>query len=110
MNARQDKRYTTHLWRKRRITALNHARRTCWVNGCPEPGNVADHINPVYPGMPDHEFYALSNLRASCKRHNTARGVAARLDRETRDGVAAPQRGNALVARGSFFRRRSAND
>ena len=48
-----------------------------------ELGNVADRISAVYDGMPDAEFDFEANLRASCRRHNTARGVAARLERET---------------------------
>jgi hypothetical protein len=56
---------------------------------CPEPASVADHIIPVHPGMADDLFFGLGNLRAACKRHNTARGVAARLERETR-GNAGP--------------------
>jgi hypothetical protein len=44
---------------------------------------MADHIISVYPGMPDALFFGLSNLRAACRFHNSARGVAARLERET---------------------------
>jgi hypothetical protein len=43
--------------------------RDLWVCrvavGCPDPGNVCDHINPVHPGMTDAEFYDERNLRAS---------------------------------------------
>jgi hypothetical protein len=42
---------------------------------------VADHIIPVDPEMPDWLFFDPNNLRGSCKRHNTARGVAAGLER-----------------------------
>jgi hypothetical protein len=37
----------------------------------------------VSPDMPDGLFYSAANLRAACRRHNIARGVAARLERET---------------------------
>jgi 5-methylcytosine-specific restriction endonuclease McrA len=53
-------------------------------SACPTPATVADHVVEVYPGMPDALFYDPTNLRASCSRHNTARGIAARLERETR--------------------------
>jgi hypothetical protein len=35
---------------------------------------VPDHIIPVYPGMPDSEFFSEANARASCAKHNRARG------------------------------------
>jgi hypothetical protein len=44
--------------------------------------DVADHISPVYPGMPDSEFFSERNLRASCRPHNIARGFAAGLERD----------------------------
>src|SRR5688572_9330192 len=88
-----DRRYKTSRWKKLRLVVLLRDAYTCWVANCPVSANVADHIDPVYDGMPDALFYDLSNLRASCKRHNTARGVAARLERETASGVApAPRR------------------
>jgi hypothetical protein len=61
----------------------------CWVSGCERPGIIADHITPVYPGMGDGEFYDPANLRASCRYHNTARGVAASLERDVARVVAA---------------------
>lgn len=75
--------YNTKRWQTLRLAVLRRDLYRCWVAGCQVMANVADHINPVYPGMPDAEFYDPANLRASCKRHNTARGVAARLERET---------------------------
>jgi hypothetical protein len=39
-------------------------------------GNVADHIRPVYLGMPNTVFYDRSNLRPSCRRHNLFKGHA----------------------------------
>jgi hypothetical protein len=53
---------------------------------------VADHIVEVHEGMPDWQFFDPTNLRASCRRHNWARGVAARLERETA-GIEEPRRG-----------------
>jgi 5-methylcytosine-specific restriction endonuclease McrA len=50
------------------------------VEGCAEAATVADHIVPVYPGMPDSLFYSPQNLRAACRRHNIARGFAVQLD------------------------------
>ena len=41
---------------------------------CPHIARVVDHIRPVYPGMPDAEFYDRRNLRAACVPHNVARG------------------------------------
>jgi 5-methylcytosine-specific restriction endonuclease McrA len=60
--------------------------------------SVCDHIIPVSPEMPDSLFLDPANLRASCKRHNTARGVAARLEREL-SGVDERPRRNPLVVR-----------
>src|SRR5688500_16729080 len=88
-----DPRSKTARWKKQRLVVFARDMHRCWVVDCPNPGNVCDHIDPVYRGMPDSEFYGLHNLRGSCKRHNTARGVAARLERETAGGVVpAPRR------------------
>lgn len=83
-----DRRYSTKRWRDTRLRVLHRDAYRCWVQGCPVMANVADHIAPSSLAMPDFEFYSMANLRASCKRHNTARGVAARLDREMREGMA----------------------
>lgn len=70
-------------WRAVRKRVLERDLWRCQVvPGCREDANTCDHVIPVYSGMPDVEFYDESKLRASCKRHNTARGVAARLQRE----------------------------
>ena len=82
----EKRRYGTQRWRRLRLRVLNRDGWRCYVGSCMALGNVADHIAPVYDGMPDWEFYDESNLRASCKRHNTARGVAARLEREVGGG------------------------
>ena len=62
-------------------------RRDGWrcrvVPDCPKRATIADHIEPVYPGMPDSLFFDERNLRGACRFHNYARGVAARLERET---------------------------
>lgn len=81
-DTRRDPRYSGAKWRKVRLAVLRRDLYRCWVVNCEVAGNVADHINPVYLGMPDSEFFDPQNLRASCKRHNTARGVAARLERD----------------------------
>ena len=77
-----DRRYSTHRWTE---LALRIRRRdgTCFVAGCMRAAEVADHIVPVYEGMPDSEFYDPRNLRGACKQHNLDRGrmaaAAARL-------------------------------
>ena len=65
------------LWR--RVRALVIARdRVCQVEGCGQgPGDrsnplTADHIVPVKAGG---ALYALSNLQAMCRRHNSAKGA-----------------------------------
>jgi len=85
-DARRDPRYSSRRWQKLRRQILARDLFRCQVaEGCDTPANIADHINPVYVGMPDAEFYDPANLRASCRRHNWARGVAARLEREAGD-------------------------
>lgn len=80
-----DNRYRNRRWKALRLAVLMRDLYRCQVAPqCPVPASVADHIDPVYEGMPDSEFYDPANLRASCKRHNTARGVAARLQRDMR--------------------------
>ena len=107
----KDPRYFGPRWRRVRLVVLARDNYTCWVNGCPQYANVCDHILPVYPAMPDSEFFALSNLRASCKRHNTARGVAARLERETAEGIApAPSPYVFGARRGPFLGGAAANN
>ena len=73
-----DKRYNSRRWRER--TRPRVLRRDLWrcqiVEGCRELGDHVDHINPVYPGMTDAEFYDINNLRAACRLHNLARYYA----------------------------------
>src|SRR5215210_2683582 len=78
-----DKRYGSQRWKRIRRNVLVRDCWACWAPGCPVSATIADHIVEVYDGMPDSLFFDLSNLRASCRRHNWARGVAARLERET---------------------------
>src|SRR5690349_13830625 len=81
-----DSRYHTERWRKVRKPVLARDAYRCWNPHCERYANVADHILPVYLGMPDAEFFGMHNLRASCRVDNIARGSMARLQRET-EGV-----------------------
>jgi 5-methylcytosine-specific restriction endonuclease McrA len=58
-------------------------RRDNWVcrivTGCAHPATVADHIIPVFPGMPDAMFFNPKNVRAACRDHNLARAWAEKL-------------------------------
>jgi hypothetical protein len=78
----------------------------CWVRDCYRPGDVADHIRPVYPGMPDSEFYDWSNLRPSCRRHNLFKGHAEALARETSGVVTSDYSRARLQAGPTIFSRR----
>ena len=83
MNSKQERRYMTRRWKALRADVLRRDLYRCQVvAGCPIRATICDHIEPVYQGMPDWEFYDPLNLRAACLHHNTARGVAARLRRE----------------------------
>jgi len=109
-----DKRYKTRRWKDTRLRVLRRDGYRCWAmqqqpDGmlipCPQYANVADHITPSSLSMLDHEFYSMGNLRASCRRHNTARGVAARLDRETGQTQGVQVRAPMHMVRASgFFR------
>jgi hypothetical protein len=91
-----DKRYRTARWRNVRLRALNRDGWRCYVASCMLVGNVADHIAPVNAWTTDAEFFDVNGLRASCRRHNTARGVAARLECELAGEAERPRR-NPLV-------------
>ena len=84
MQLTDERRYGTTRWKRVRLSVLRRDAYRCWVDG--GPASIADHIMPWYEGMPDSLFFGMDNLRASCKRHNTARGVAQRLERDV-DGV-----------------------
>jgi hypothetical protein len=76
----RDRRYGLARWTKVRLRVLvRDAWRCRIVPGCTRPATVADHIEPVYPGMPDSLFFDPRNLRAACRDHNIARGFAATL-------------------------------
>lgn len=90
-----DKRYGTRRWKRVRPRVL-HRDLWAWAGDCPVSASVADHIIPVFPEMPNGLFFDEMNLRASCRRHNTARGVAARLEREL-SGEAEPSKRNPVV-------------
>lgn len=71
-----DLRYSNRRWRTVRLRVLARDGEACMIEaGCPFRATVADHIVPVYPGMPDSEFYDPTNLRASCRGHNLARPI-----------------------------------
>ena len=93
----RDPRYGTFRWR--RLSKQTRTGARCYVPGCSEPVKAADHVVAVYPGMPDSQFYDPGNLRPSCFQHNVRRGVAARLERETADGVADQPRPSSIYAR-----------
>jgi len=116
-----DKRYHNQRWRTTAKRVLARDGYRCWAMqqqpdetliACPVRASVADHIVPSSLTMPDHEFYSMANLRASCRRHNTARGVAARLMRETAHVMApTPDRGDGRLRPSSaFFRGSRGND
>jgi 5-methylcytosine-specific restriction endonuclease McrA len=87
-----ERRYYTKRWKDTRLIVLRRDAYRCWVDNCPEYANQCDHIEAASPSLPDTQFYALTNLRASCRKHNTARGISAMLDRDTAGGVKEPPR------------------
>ncbi len=89
-----DKRYHTARWRRSRAAVLARDRGVCRiVPGCQRRATVCDHITPATASMPDHEFYALSNLRAACMHHNVRRGHVAQFERELRGAPSPPVTG-----------------
>jgi 5-methylcytosine-specific restriction endonuclease McrA len=95
--APRDRRYGLQRWARLARRILRRDNYVCRiVPGCPTRATIADHIIPDYPGMPDALFFSEDNLRAGCKRHNYARGVAERLQRETRG---APPASSSIVTR-----------
>lgn len=99
--ARSDPRYGTGRWQRVRLRVLARDLHVCRSEpGCTVPATVADHIIPAHPGMPDELFFGESNLRASCRGHNIARGMAAK---DAPDAVAAPQASHpSAVVTGDF--------
>ncbi len=95
-------------WKALRLDILRRDLYRCQVvSGCEVRATVCDHIEPVYEGMPDWEFYDPMNLRAACMRHNTARGVAARLTRELGGMQEDPVRRNRFAYGGERVARRA---
>lgn len=105
---RTDRRYHTARWRRVREQVLRRDGHRCRiVPGCDLPGNVADHINPVYPGMPDAEFYDPRNLQAACWPHNRGKAFeAAARRRAGQPRASRPQPGSRTVT-ADFTRRPS---
>jgi hypothetical protein len=75
----EDRRYHGSKWRRLAKIVVADAWK-CWA--CPARATCADHINPVFPGMPDSDFYARRKLRGSCRRHNLQKGHAEALKRD----------------------------
>ena len=67
---KRDKRYGTRRWKATRLRVLHRDLWECFVPGCGVSASVADHIDPVYPGMPSAWFFDEANLRAICRHHN----------------------------------------
>jgi 5-methylcytosine-specific restriction endonuclease McrA len=78
----RDKRYGTRRWKATRLRVLHRDLWACFVPGCGVSASVADHIDPVYPGMPSAWFFDEANLRAACRHHNLRRGHVAQFERE----------------------------
>ena len=86
MNGKIDRRYGTPRWKRTRRGVLVRDLWRCQVApGCLVTATVADHIVPVYDGMPDWQFFGMVNLRASCRHHNR-RGHVERFQAETSGG------------------------
>jgi 5-methylcytosine-specific restriction endonuclease McrA len=72
-----DRRYGTGRWQRvRKYVLLRDMHRCRIVPGCSEVATVADHIKPATLDMSDAMFYGAGNLRAACRGHNLARGIA----------------------------------
>ena len=79
---RDDPRYGLGKYQRFRERVLRRDNWKCFVAGCATFANVLDHIIQVYPGMPGSLFFSEANARASCARHNLARGWKTFADRE----------------------------
>jgi 5-methylcytosine-specific restriction endonuclease McrA len=66
-------------WRRARAAVLARDHRECCVIGCGEEATTVDHIVPVSLGG---DYYALDNLRAMCRHHNSSRGNGTRSRRQ----------------------------
>ena len=95
---RTDDRYHTARWRKLSAHVLKRDGYRCRiVVGCDVRATVADHVDPVYAGMPDAAFYDEARLRAGCGPHNLWRGLVAR--QEAREGRSLGQGQSARLRR-----------
>ena len=102
--AHGDKRYNSRRWRERtrpRVCVGTCGAARSW-RGVRSWGTTSTHINPVYPGMPDHEYYGVDNLRAACRLHNLSRFYADQLI----PGVTPPGRADVRPRRTSLRRGR----
>jgi hypothetical protein len=99
MSRSTDPRYHSSRWRRTAQLVTRHGLASCWATDCYRTANVAGHIRPVYPGMPDAEFYDRSNLRPSCRRHNLLKGFSEALERETSRTVTADYSRRTIFAR-----------
>ena len=86
-----DRRYNSQRWRRVRRLVLQRDMYRCWITGCPRLANQCDHIILVEPGFPDSLFFGMNKPpRIVPTAQHTARGVAAKLERETSEGVRRP--------------------
>ena len=98
--------YSRKSWRVMSNSVKQRDMFQCYVKGCPDRGTHCDHIEPVHPAMSYHDFHDPANLRAACRRHNTWRGMAARLQREETEGMTPSPRRCVLMSTSSVFRGR----
>jgi 5-methylcytosine-specific restriction endonuclease McrA len=99
MRGPTDPRYGSPRWKRLRKAILARDLWRCWALNCPVSANVADHIRPTYPGMPDAEFFDPSNLRASCRIHNLARAGEVLVAREVKPSPFGPRTGSIFGGR-----------
>ena len=69
----KDPRYQTPAWGRLRLMVLDRDGWACQIRdkGCTHGATAVDHITPPLDGG---SFWEPANLRASCKRCNSARG------------------------------------
>ena len=72
----RDSGYQASRWRKLQLAVLRRDGYRCWVTGCYRTADVVDHIDRVTAATTDAAFHDPRRLRASCRNHNVARGVA----------------------------------
>lgn len=107
---RTDRRYGSKRWLRVSDLVLGRHRRpdrsaspitaACWwPDTAWHLAQVADHIEPVYPGMSDADFYGLHNLRPACQAHNKAAGFIAAQARRSAAQPETPGRASIFTAR-----------